>query len=105
MQNKLPVIQTVQIFKYEFNLRFHVENKSDANAEGKELYQMLESCRMERTKDCDAFPQETLLVDEDKAVIGCFLDRNNFSVKWFHEKLAKLSLGKNFQTEQVMPLY
>ena len=38
MQDKLPVIQTVQIFKYEFNLRFHVENKSDAKADGKELY-------------------------------------------------------------------
>ena len=45
------------------------------------------------------------LVDEDRSVIGCFLDKNHFSVQWFHEKLTKLSIADSYQTEYVAPLF
>lgn len=45
-----------------------------------------------------------ILINEDE-IFGCFLDKTEYAVHWYHEKLSNNKLGKNYQTETIMPEY
>ena len=43
-----------------------------------------------------------IFINEDE-IFGCFLDKTEYAVHWYHEKLSNNKLGKNYQTETIMP--
>ena len=49
-------------------------------------------------------PTPTLLKNRNE-LFGCFLDKSNFAVHWYHEKLRNKKRGVSYQTNAVMPRY
>ena len=48
--------------------------------------------------------QEVLLLeqseDRDREMIGCFIDKEIFSIHWYHQNVVNKELGKTYQQEQ-----
>lgn len=36
-------------------------------------------------------------------MIGCFLDKNQYAVHWYHEKVTSPKVGRNYQSHSTTP--
>ena len=46
-----------------------------------------------------------MIFTDKNEIFGSFLDKKDYAVNWYHEKLSNNKLGKYYQTETIMPEY
>ena len=47
--------------------------------------------------------QEVYIHEDEDDILGCFLDKDEYSVHWFHESLKKLKVGQTYQSIGTRP--
>ena len=67
-------------------------------------YINIKSQRMTVPKGCRFICQEAFLADDDD-IIGCFIDKDEYSVHWFHTKTSRDRSSKSYQSVETMPVY
>ena len=59
---------------------------------------------MKRPINTRFFAQQMIVINQDE-ILGCFLDKQQLELNWFHEKPNKKNYGKTYQVERALPKY
>ena len=64
-------------------------------AVAKKTFEPIRSQRMNVPKGSRFICQEAFLADDDD-ILGCFINKDEYSVHWFHEKASSGKSGKSY---------
>ena len=59
---------------------------------------------MKRPINTHFFAQQ-MIFNEEYEILGCFLDKKQLELNWFHERPYKKNYGKTYQIERALPKY
>ena len=111
-QGQVSMIQTTVIDDSEAQeIRFHRLDPDDQTGDPQKdsslKFTPLQSQKMQVPAGQSFLPQEMSLCSNHSDILGCFIDRQLFSLHWFHEKLSNRKFGDSasYQTEKREPLY